>query len=327
MSAEAIMLFKRDLREKLKAGLSCEAMEAVVDAVDELLCDYALERVAPEETGSDYMLGAFLEAMRVEGRSPKTLERYEYILGRLLAACGVATGRVTTYHVRRYLADEKKRGIADSTIRGYREVFGAYFGWLHRDGLIQKNIMGNIGPVKCEKKVKEVFSDIELEKLRGACENPRDIAIFHFLRATGCRISEVTGLNRADVDLEKLQCTVHGKGNKWRVVYMDAVAGMRIREYLAQRTDDSSALFVGLRGAKRLEPGGIRVMLNKLGRRAGVAHVHPHKFRRTAITSLVNHGMPVEQVRTLAGHDKVDTTMGYVVMDMKNVENSYRKYS
>ena len=76
-----------------------------------------------------------------------------------------------------------------------------------------------------------------------------------------------------------------------------------------------------------LQPDGVRFMLRELGKRTGVKHVHPHKFRRTEITELVNRGMPIEQVATLMGHEKLDTTMGYIVTNQFNVRNSYQKYA
>ena len=78
---------------------------------------------------------------------------------------------------------------------------------------------------------------------------------------------------------------------------------------------------------ERFEPNGVRSMLRTLAKKVGVNHVHPHKFRRTRITEFVKRGMPIEQVKELAGHDKIDTTMGYVVMDKAQVKNAYRKFT
>jgi site-specific recombinase XerD len=68
-------------------------------------------------------------------------------------------------------------------------------------------------------------------------------------------------------------------------------------------------------------------MLTKLAERAGVDHVHPHKFRRTLATNLIRHGMPIQEVAAILGHDKLDTTMQYVVLDKTDVKNAYRKYA
>ena len=68
-------------------------------------------------------------------------------------------------------------------------------------------------------------------------------------------------------------------------------------------------------------------MLNVLGTRAGVTNVHPHRFRRTLATGLINHGMPIQEVANILGHEKIDTTMTYVYIDKRSVKSSYHKYS
>jgi len=109
-------------------------------------------------------------------------------------------------------------------------------------------------------------------------------------------------------------------------VYLDPVAGMLIREYLDGRKDMHPALFIG-KGTERLAPGGVRRMLTQLAHATGTGHVHPHKFRRTLATNLIRHGMPIQEVASILGHDKLDTTMKYVVMDKTDVKNAYRKYA
>lgn len=128
------------------------------------------------------------------------------------------------------------------------------------------------------------------------------------------------------MDLANLECTVLGKGNKERTVFLDSVTGMLIRDYLNQRKDDSPALFLSKR-KKRLTAGGVRAMMVRLAKASTVEHVHPHKFRRTLATSLIRHGMPIQEVAAILGDDKLDTTMQYVVLDKTDVKNSYRKYA
>jgi site-specific recombinase XerD len=230
------------------------------------------------------------------------------------------------YHLRRWLADEKARGISDRTLEGDRQVFSSYFGWLHREGLIASNPVGNLGAIKYQKKEKDIFSDTDIERMKFGAACVRDRAIVHFLRATGCRISEMTQLNRDDVDFANLECRVLGKGNKERTVYLDAVAAMVLQSYLKSRTDACPALFIG-KGSDRLTPGGVRFMLSKLGQSSQVQHVHPHKFRRTTATNLIRHGMPIQEVAAILGHDKLDTTMQYVVLDKSIIKSSYQKYA
>ena len=125
---------------------------------------------------------------------------------------------------------------------------------------------------------------------------------------------------------KRVAAVVHGKGNKERVVYLSEVAGMLLREYLESRKDACPALFVN-RCGERINPGGVRFVLNTIAKAAGVAHVHPHKFRRTLATELCRHGMPIQEVGKLLGHDKIDTTMQYVVLSNDGIKSSYKRYA
>lgn len=326
MSVVANKMLLNTLTEKFSPIMTNHVMEQALQIVQETLYDYELQRITIEDTGTDYMLDAYLNSMKVEGISSKTLERYQYILKRFLTAVNTTSGNITAYHIRKYMSDEMNRGIKDTTIRGYYWIFSGYFGWLFRDGLLKTDPMKNIGTVKVQKKVKEVFTDLDMERLKQGCKNIRDKAIVYFLKATGCRISEVVGLNRDEIDFINRECIVLGKGNKQRTVYIDSVTAAILQDYLSSRKDDNPALFIGQR-RNRLTPSGVRLMLKNLGKKVGVDHVHPHKFRRTEITELAKRGMPIDQIKELAGHEKIDTTMGYIVHDQETVKSSYRRFA
>ena len=325
MAIEAKALFLKNLEQQLSTTITAADMSKVLSAVADQLADYSVIYAA-HETPIDDLLDAYTAAMQIQGRSEKTIERYKYLIGRMMQDVNVPTRSITVYHLRQYLAKEKARGISDRTLEGTREVFSAYFNWLHREQLIDTNPTANLGAIKCPKKIKMTYSEIDIEKMKFCCKTLRDRAIISFLMSTGCRISEMTKLNRDDVDLANLECTVLGKGNKERAVFLDSVTGMLIRDYLNQRKDDSPALFLSKR-KKRLTAGGVRAMMVRLAKASTVEHVHPHKFRRTLATSLIRHGMPIQEVAAILGHDKLDTTMQYVVLDKTDVKNSYRKYA
>lgn len=326
MAIEAKVMLMRELENELSTEITAADLRKVLSAVADQLARFDVVQLDQMNDSKDDLLDAYIAAMEIQGRSEKTIERYKYIIQRMMQTVKVSTREITVYHLRQYLATEKARGIADSTLEGNRQVFSAYFNWLQRESLIKTNPTANLGAIKCAKKIKITYSDIDMERLRQNCATIRDRAIIAFLGSTGCRISEMTQLNRDDVDLASLECTVLGKGNKERTVYLTAVAGMLIREYLGQRTDDSPALFAG-KGTERISPQGVRAMLVKLAGTAHVDHVHPHKFRRTLATNLIRHGMPIQEVAAILGHDKLDTTMQYVVLDKTEVKHSYRKYA
>ena len=315
-----------DLLTKTQMEMTMRIISDVLEGFDMRECE-----IQNEEKNDD-LLNAFIDSMSIQGRSEKTIHRYRYMIGRFTAFTNVPTRKINVYHIRNWLTSEKERGVQDSTLEGHRQILSSYFGWLHRESLIERNPMCNVGPIKVAKKQKKVVTDIEMEKLKQACEKIiginryRNRAILAFLASTGCRVSEMTGLNRDSVDLKSLECVVHGKGNKERVVYLDSVAGMLLQQYMMKREDDGEALFVGKDG-RRLEPGGVRAMLNQLAKEANVEHIHPHKFRRTRATELTRHGMPIQEVASILGHEKLDTTMGYVVLDHDSVKANYRKYA
>lgn len=326
MAIEAKAVLLSSLSTGLSPIVTAESRDRVLECVAQLLDGFNVEVRSDVALQQDDLLDAYISALQVEGKSEKTIERYRYILTRTLETLGVPVRGVNVYHLRRYLAEEKARGISDRTLEGYRQVFSAFFNWLQREGLIQQNPTANLGPIKYAKKIKTTYSAVDMERMKLACGSKRDKAIICFLAATGCRISEMTALNRDDVDLNNLECTVFGKGSKERTVYLDAVAGMVLREYLDERTDDHPALFIG-KGTDRITPHGVRFMMTKLQNKSMVDHVHPHKFRTTRATDLIRHGMAIQEVAAILGHEKLDTTMKYVVLDKTDIKNSYRKYA
>ena len=141
------------------------------------------------------------------------------------------------------------------------------------------------------------------------------------------RIGELVRLNISDIHFEERECLVTGKGNKQRPVYFDAQTKLHLSEYLSSRKDSNSALFVSLNAAaSRVTIGGLELRLRSIGKKAGVSHVHPHKFRRTLATHAIDKGMPIEQVQRLLGHAKIETTMHYAMVNQNNVKASHRKY-
>jgi len=328
MAIDAKMSFMSQIEQSLAKELTVESMSRVMRTVADILDNFDMRETAGWEEDKDDLLDCYLSALKVEGRSQKTIDRYRYVISRMIKDCGVPVRRITIYHLRDYIAKGKERGVSDSTLEGEREIFSAFFNWLHRESLIEKNPTANLGVIKCQKKTKKILTDVDIEKLSGKCEelkcSIRNRAIIEFLKTTGCRISEMTGLDRDSVDFQRMEVVVLGKGNKERTVYLSPVAAMILQEYLAGRKDDHPALFFGY-NLKRLTPGGVRAMLRKLGELAGVERVHPHKFRRTLATNLNRRGMRVQEVAAILGHENLDTTMKYVNLDRDDIRNEFRR--
>lgn len=277
---------------------------------------------------SQDLLALFLTAKEVEGCSPKTIAYYEATLRHMNQSLAKPYTQVESDDLRRYLnAYEVERGSSKVTIDNIRRIMSSFFSWLEDEDYIVKSPVRRIRRVKTAQLAKETLSDEELETLRDACESKRDLAVVDLLASTGMRIGELIRLDIADVNLQERECIVTGKGNKQRPVYFDARAKLHLAEYLETRSDSNSALFVSLDSkAKRITVSGMELRLRNLGKKVGVSHVHPHKFRRTLATHAIDKGMPIEQVQKLLGHAKIDTTMHYAMVNQNNVKASHRRY-
>lgn len=281
-----------------------------------------------QHDSNEALLQAFLTAKEVEGCSPSTLRYYEDTLARTLATVGKPIGMIASDDLRQYLNDyEATRRTSKVTIDNIRRIMSSFFSWLEDEDCIVKSPVRRIRRIKTAQVAKETLTDEELETLRDTCENKRDLAVIDLLASTGMRIGELVRLDIADVDLHERECVVTGKGNKQRPVYFDARAKLHLSEYLESRNDSNHALFVSLDStAKRVTVGGMELRLRKLGKKAGVSRMHPHKLRRTMATHAIDKGMPIEQVQKLLGHAKIDTTMRYAMVNQNNVKASHRKY-
>lgn len=326
MATQDKALLMHKVEETLKPRMFANLLEEAVDEIQDHLTEFDVTHISGDRPESDDLLDTYIAAKRVAGRSEKTLVRYRYMIERFLNYVAIPTRDITAAHIRAYFARELERGIQESTVNGIRQILYGYFNWLDQEKLIKRNPLAHIEVIKSQKKERLALSYAETDILRRHCRSPRDHALIAFLLATGCRVSEVCGLNRSDVRLDVGECIVLGKGNKERTVFLDDVAALTLREYLAQRTDSCDALFVNRYG-ERLHPGGVRKILNEIAASAGVENVHPHRFRRTLVTRLLNRGMPIQEVAIVVGHENLDTTMRYFASNKARIKNSYRIYT
>ena len=326
MAIDAKVGFLNQMESKLSNEVTADTMTRVLMIMSDALEGYEMREVFTESEPNEDLLMCYLDALKVQGRSPQTIMRYRNVIRRFLKRVGVTTRRITVYHLRKYIAERQGLGIKDTTLEGERQIFSAYFNWLQRESLIDRNPTANLGSIKCAKLKKKTFTEADIENLKNCCHSIRDRAIVCFLASTGCRVSEMTALDRDSVDFSGLECVVHGKGNKERTVFINAVTADVLQKYFATRKDDCPALFRGIRD-ERLQPSGVRYMLRVLEHESGVDHVHPHKFRRTLATDLSRRGMPIQEIANILGHDKIDTTMKYVVLNDEDIKYSYRRYA
>ena len=318
----------RELEARLGSFIPADDINKIMIEADDVLIEYEVTRTPEGDGGrndSEDLLSYYFDAMHVAGRAESTIEKYKYQLNRLLEDTGTSVRRMTIYDIRRYLKSEKARGISPATLEGMRAAYQSFYGWLERDGLIRDNPTRNLVPTKIPKVNRKPFSEVDLALLREAAGSPKARAIIEFLRSTGCRVSEMCSVNRSDVDYQNLKLSVIGKGSKERTVYIDEVAAVYLQRYIKTRKDSDPALFFS-RSGTRMKPENVRKILKHLEEITDVENVHPHRFRRTLATTLVNKGAQIQEVAAILGHDKIDTTMSYIYIDERNVENTYRKY-
>ena len=302
---------------------------AQMKKLQEVLIENLSNTIAPKENiQNDDYLKLFLDAKRIEGCSERTLHYYKVTVEQMLKKISTPIRKMTTDEIRTYLVEYQQHGgCSKVTIDNIRRNISSFFSWLEEEDYILKSPMRRIHKIKTKTVVKEVISDENMEKMRDACEEVRDLAIIDLLYSTGIRVGELVRLNIADVNIEQRECVVFGKGDKERRVYFDAKAKIHLLDYLASRTDNNPALFVSLDCRhKRLEISGVEIRLRQLGRKLSLDRIHPHKFRRTMATRAIDKGMPIEQVQKILGHSQIDTTMQYAIVNQNNVKNSHQRY-
>ena len=312
----------KEIEEKMQGIIDSEQMRQLHQVLES-----CLSSGLPEEEKTD-LVRLFLAAKRVEGCSEKTVKYYDSTIRNAVKKIGKDIVQITTDDLRIYLDEyQTKSKISKVTVDNIRRILSSFFSWLEDEDYVVKSPVRRIHKVKTCKTVKETYSDEDLELMRDECEGIRDLAIIDLLASTGMRVGELVKLNKKDIDFQNRECIVLGKGNKQRKAYFDARTKLHSKKYIDSREDGNEALFVSLQKPyNRLQISGVEIRLRELGNRLNIDKVHPHKFRRTLATAAIDKGMPIEQVQQLLGHQSIDTTLQYSMVNQNNVKESHRKY-
>ena len=319
----------KEIEQKMASILNNEQKEKLKEVLLYTFYNIEVTSIKDElvEDTTDYAK-MFIAAKRIEGCSERTLNYYETTIKTMVEKLSKKVNSIETEDLRNYLSEyQAKNNCSKVTIDNVRRILSSFFAWLEDEDYIMKSPVRRIHKVKATQTVKETYTDEELEEMRDACVEIRDLAMVDFLASTGVRVGELVNLDRIDVDMQERSCVVLGKGGKEREVYFDARTKIHLQNYLNSRTDNNSALFVSLlRPYDRLKISGIEIRLRELGKRINIKKIHPHKFRRTMATKAIDKGMPIEQVQVLLGHRKIDTTLQYAMVNQNNVRNSHKKF-
>jgi site-specific recombinase XerD len=280
------------------------------------------------EGNNQALIENFIAAKKVEGCSDKSISYYKSTIINALKKIEKEVVHVTTDDLRGYLNDyQAESGASKVTVDNIRRILSSFFSWLEEENYIVKSPVRRIHKVKVGKTVKETYTDEALEQMRDHCSNARDLALIDLLASTGMRVGELVKINRSDIDYQNRECIVTGKGDKQRKVYFDARTKIHLQKYVNSRTDTNEALFVSLLAPyNRLQISGVEIRLRQLGHELNIPKVHPHKFRRTLATMAIDKGMPIEQVQHLLGHQSLDTTLQYAMVNQNNVKLSHHRF-
>ena len=319
----------KEIEQKMASILNNEQKEKLKEVLLYTFYNIEVTSIKDElvEDTTDYAK-MFIAAKRIEGCSERTLNYYETTIKTMVEKLSKKVNSIETEDLRNYLSEyQAKNNCSKVTIDNVRRILSSFFAWLEDEDYIMKSPVRRIHKVKATQTVKETYTDEELEEMRDACVEIRDLAMVDFLASTGVRVGELVNLDRVDIDMQERSCVVLGKGGKEREVYFDARTKIHLQNYLNTRTDNNSALFVSLlRPYDRLKISGVEIRLRELGKRINIKKIHPHKFRRTMATKAIDKGMPIEQVQVLLGHRKIDTTLQYAMVNQNNVRNSHKKF-
>lgn len=324
------MSFIRDVELALSAVLEPDSIQMVSQVITKALADYELSErctdLVPHDDENARILKRYRACLLVEGKSKKTVAQYSRSCERLAALIGKPFTEMGVYDVRFFLATEMERGVSDSTRETQRANLSAFFQWMTNEEIIQRNPIMSINPISFREKEKKPFTDVEIDALRGACKTSKERALIEVLTSTGMRVQELVDLNLDDIDFHTMRVKVlHGKGDKYRVVYTTRLALKYLSEYISDRKMTIRCVFCNRYG-ERITTGGVRKVLNTIAKRAGVDNVHPHRFRVTLASNLAARGMGVQDIQKILGHSNVDTTMGYIAVDDRKTHAEYNKY-
>lgn len=315
------------------------AMQSVLDAEQlaqlQKVLDYTFRNieVSPKKVGQSQqnnktLVHKFIAAKKVEGCSERSMSYYKNTIDKALTKLQKDVANITTDDLRSYLNNyQTQSGASKQTVDNIRRILSSFFSWLEEENYVIKSPVRRIHKVKAGKTVKETYTDEALEQMRDHCKSIRDLALIDLLASTGMRVGKLVRLNRCDIDFQNRECVVTGKGDKQRKVYFDARTKIHLKKYIDGRTNNNKALFVSLLAPyKRLEISGVEIRLRQFGRELNIPKVHPHKFRRTLATMAIDKGMPIEQVQHLLGHQSLDTTLQYAMVNQNNVKLSHHKF-
>ena len=283
-------------------------------------------------------LAQFERHLATERRlSPHTIDGYRRDLAALRAWCertGLADWHELDHqHVRSFAAHSHARGLQGRSIQRRLAAVRTFFGFLLREGALRQNPALQVRAPKAAKRLPHTLDADQMAHLLAAQPSDaleaRDLALMELFYSSGLRLSELTGLKLSDLDLAAGQVRALGKGSKERIALVGSMAVKALKLWLSYRSGlappDQPALFVGRHGAP-LGARAVQLRVAARARAAGLAQpVHPHLFRHSFATHLLESSRDIRAVQELLGHANISTTQIYTHLDFQHLARTYEQ--
>ena len=233
--------------------------------------------------------------------------------------------------VRAFAAAQHGAGLSPRSIQRRLSAARTFYEFLIREGHCARNPAQDVRAPKTKKRLPDTLDADQMGRLLAFrvddTLSARDKAIMELFYSSGLRLAELVGLNVAEIDLADRTVRVLGKGNKTRIVPMGRQAIGALRQWLKERgglaKPGMDALFVG-RSGRRLSVRAVQLRVGAWGRRMGLGvHVHPHMFRHSFATHLLESSGNLRGVQELLGHADISTTQVYTHLDFHHLATVY----
>lgn len=298
---------------------------------EEVLNNYDIKRKTPDGLKADLIdnIKLYIYSKRLEGLSENTLTDYYRELMMLEFSINKPTVQVTTADIRGYLTEQGDNQV--STTGKKLSVIKTFFSWLVDEEIILKNPAARIKQVKLPKRLPKALNETELETMREACKSLRQRALIEVLYSTGCRLSEVSNMQRSKVDWSNGSMPVVGKGDKERIVYLTPKAIFHLKRYLKACVEDeneSDFLFTTERRPYRqMREKTIEDEVDKIADRTNITkNVTPHVFRHTFATLAMEKGIELGDLQQLMGHSSPVTTIRYAAVSEERKHHAHKRF-
>ena len=217
-----------------------------------------------------------------------------------------------------------KYGLDARTVARKLSSLKSFFKTLKKMGIVTENPAAGI---KTPKTKKHLPGFLTYEQVKQGLEigDPRDKAIMELLYSCGLRASELVGLNVSDIDLNREEVRITGKGDKQRIVPLGRFAKRAVVQYLQERKSKGPQFFLNYRGARLSTRSLQRIVRKYLMRLARAAGTNPHILRHSFATHLLDNGADLRAVQELLGHASLSTVQIYTHLTTKRLKEIYMK--